>query len=270
MKSHIPRKRFGQNFLQDEAVIHDIIEAIRPAATDALIEIGPGLAALTEPLTHYVQPVHAIEIDRDIAKQLRARFTTDQLILHQADALQFDFAQLQVQIAPQQQLRIVGNLPYNISTALLFHLARFHAIIEDMHFMLQKEVVERIVARPATSDYSRLSVMLQYRFAMHKILDVLPNAFYPAPKVNSAVVRIHPYPTPPFIAKDETQFALLVGKAFSQRRKTLRNNLRFITDAQFIAAHLDPARRPETVSVEEFVRLSNILLKSEGNTLNNS
>jgi 16S rRNA (adenine1518-N6/adenine1519-N6)-dimethyltransferase len=258
MTSHLPRKRFGQNFLQDQAVIHAIIEAIRPAPTDTLVEIGPGLAALTEPLTHFIQPVHAIEIDRDIVKQLRTRFT-DQLIIYQADALQVDFAQLQAQIAPQQQLRVVGNLPYNISTPLLFHLAQFRPAIQDMHFMLQKEVVMRMVARPATSDYGRLSVMLQYRFAMHKLFDVPPSAFCPAPKVDSAFVRLHPYATPPFMAHDEGQFALLVAKAFSQRRKTLRNNLRFITETQFIHAQIDPARRPETLSVEEFVRLSNTL-----------
>ena len=260
MKSHIPRKRFGQHFLQDQGVIHDIIMAIRPTASDVLVEIGPGLAALTEPLTQYVQPLHAIEIDRDIVKRLLTRFSTDQLVIHETDALQFDFAQLRSHIAPQGRLRIVGNLPYNISTPLLFHLAQFREAIVDMHFMLQKEVVSRMVARPASSDYSRLSVMLQYHFAMHNVLDVPPCAFYPPPKVNSAVVRMHPYATPPYLAKDERLFAQLIGQAFSQRRKTLRNNLRaLVTEEQFTAVNIDPSRRPETLHVEEFVRLSNIL-----------
>lgn len=260
MKFPIPRKRFGQNFLQDQGVIHDIIHAIRPTPTDTLVEIGPGLAALTEPLTHHVSPLYAIEIDRDMVKQLSTRFNVDQLVLYQGDALQFDFDQLKKQIAPQGQLRIVGNLPYNISTPLLFHLAQFHHAIIDMHFMLQKEVVDRMVAQPASTDYSRLSVMLQYRFAMHKVLDVPPTAFYPVPKVNSAVVRMHPYVTLPFVANDEPYFAQLVMRAFSQRRKTLRNNLRsWVTDAQFAAANIDATRRPETLHVQEFVRLSNIL-----------
>ena len=263
MTAHLPRKRFGQNFLHDQGVIHDILTAIRPRTHDALVEIGPGLAALTEPLLHYVQTLHAIEIDRDIVQYLVNRFKTDhhhQLIVHQADALHYDFAQLKARIAPQKQLRIVGNLPYNISTALLFHLAQFYQSIVDMHFMLQKEVVDRMVAHPNTRDYGRLSVMLQYRFSMDKVLEVPPTAFYPVPKVNSALVRIHPYTTPPYIAHDEIAFAQLVKNAFSQRRKTLRNNLRtLVNEAQFTAANIDPSRRPETLQLEEFVRLSNMI-----------
>lgn len=263
MKTHTPRKRFGQNFLQDQSVIHDIIQAIRPAAGETIVEIGPGLAALTEPLSHYVETLHVVEIDRDIVHRLKTRFAPEKLIIHHADALKFDFGALKAQIVPHGQLRLVGNLPYNISTPLLFHLAQFHDAILDMHFMLQKEVVDRMVARPATSDYGRLSVMLQYRFAMQKILDVPPTAFYPAPKVNSAVVRIYPYPNLPYHAKDEQHLGQLVAQAFSQRRKTLRNNLRtMVSDAQFGIADIDPARRPETLRIEEFVRLSNLLQSS--------
>lgn len=258
--NHLPRKRFGQNFLQDTAIIHAIIRGIHPNIEDHMIEIGPGLAALTTPLIqHLHNPLHVVEIDRDIVQKLRTRFDSKALIIHQADALQFDFSALQKTLGTKK-IRIVGNLPYNISTPLLFHLVRFHQSIIDMHFMLQKEVVERLIARPNSKDYGRLSVMLQYHCSMDKILDVPPTAFYPAPKVDSAVIRIHPYATLPYPAKNETQFANLVTKAFSQRRKTLKNNLRAeVTDAQFTQALIDPSRRPETLSVEEFIRLANIL-----------
>jgi 16S rRNA (adenine1518-N6/adenine1519-N6)-dimethyltransferase len=257
---HIPRKRFGQNFLQDQKVIHDIITAIHPQPGDPLVEIGPGLAALTEPLLNHTTPLHVIEIDRDIVAHLQTRFPADELIIHQLDALKMDFTSLRDTIAPGKKLRVVGNLPYNISTPLLFHLAEHHAAINDMHFMLQKEVVERLAAQPSTRDYGRLSVMLQYRFAMLKVLDVPPTAFYPAPKVDSAIIRIVPYPTLPFVAKDEAFFAALVTQAFSQRRKTIRNTLRTLADeAQLQAAGIDPGRRPETLTVQEYVTLSNHL-----------
>ena len=262
MSSHIPRKRFGQNFLQDRAIIHDIVRAIHPSQNDLMVEIGPGLGALTIPLMQYVQPLHVVEIDRELVQRLQANFSNEALIIHEADVLQFDFAKL-VQSAddPSQRLRIVGNLPYNISTPLLFHLLSFHSLIFDMHFMLQKEVVDRLIAQPKTAEYGRLSVMLQYYFSMDKVLDVPPEAFYPAPKVDSAVIRIHPYKTLPYQAKDEQLFAKLVREAFSQRRKTLRNNLRnYVSDAQFVKANIDPTRRPETLQIEEFVRLANILL----------
>lgn len=258
--NHLPRKRFGQNFLQDEAIIHAIIRGIHPNREDHMIEIGPGLAALTTPLMeHLHHPLHVVEIDRDIVQKLRTQFDSNKLVIHQADALQFDFSALQKTLG-NKKIRIVGNLPYNISTPLLFHLIRFHQSIIDMHFMLQKEVVERLIARPNSKDYGRLSVMLQYHCNMDKILDVPPTAFYPAPKVDSAVIRIHPYAKVPYPAKNEIQFAKLVTKAFSQRRKTLKNNLRTeITDGQFTQAFIDPSRRPETLSVEEFIRLANIL-----------
>lgn len=264
MSSHLPKKRFGQNFLQDNAIIHDIVRAIRPSQNDLMVEIGPGLGALTIPLMQYIQPLHVVEIDRELVKKLQAKFSNEVLIIHEADVLQFDFATLTPNSnESSQRLRIVGNLPYNISTPLLFYLLSFHSLIFDMHFMLQKEVVDRLVAQPKTADYGRLSVMLQYYFSMDKILDVPPEAFYPAPKVDSAIIRIYPYKTLPYQAKDERLFAKLVKEAFSQRRKTLRNNLRKeVSDAQFMEANIDPTRRPETLQIEEFVRLANILAQN--------
>lgn len=259
MFSHTPRKRFGQNFLQDTAIIYAIIESIYPQENDLMVEIGPGLGALTFPLMQSIKPLHVIEIDRELVKNLQKNFSKDQLIIHEADVLEFDFGQFR-QYATEQvtRLRVVGNLPYNISTPLLFHLLSFHSLIVDMHFMLQKEVVDRLIAEPDSSDYGRLSVMLQYHCAMEKVLDVPPMAFYPPPKVDSAVIRLHPYKAPPYQAHDEKQFAQLVKMAFSQRRKTLRNNLRtYISDEQFEKACIDAQRRPETLRVEEFVRLAN-------------
>jgi len=180
---HIPRKRFGQHFLTDQAVIADIVAAIRPQAEDAMVEIGPGLEALTGPLVAVLRQLHVIEIDRDIVARLRQAYPPERLSVHAGDVLEFDFSQL------PRDLRVVGNLPYNISTPLLFHLARYAERIRDMHFMLQKEVVERMVAAPGGGDYGRLSVMLQYRFDMELLLEVAPEAFTPPPRVESAVVR---------------------------------------------------------------------------------
>src|SRR5262245_47063926 len=217
---HVPRKRFGQNFLTDEAVIAAIIAAVAPRPRDLLAEIGPGLGALTRPLLRELDHLHVIEIDRDIIAWLRNELPAQRVSVHEGDALEFDFSALG---AP---LRVVGNLPYNISTPLLFHLARHAGNIRDIHAMLQKEVVERMIAAPSTSEYGRLSVMLQYRFEMECILEVPAAAFNPAPKVESAVVRLTPHSRLPHPARDEAALGKIVAAAFSQRRKTLRNALR--------------------------------------------
>lgn len=252
---HIPRKRFGQNFLQDQGVIQDIVRAVDPRRGDNLVEIGPGLGAITRPLMDHVKPLVVVEIDRDIVARLQKSHSPEQLIIHNVDALQFDFGSL------GQRMRLVGNLPYNISTPLLFHLASFHTQIHDMHFMLQKEVVERMVAEPGTGDFGRLSVMLQYRYVMEKLIDVPPESFDPPPKVNSAVVRLIPWAQTPLVATDERHFADLVARAFMQRRKTLRNVLKDrVSDAVFEAVGIDSSVRPENVGVVDYVRLSNHLM----------
>jgi len=247
---HQARKRFGQNFLVDAGAIAAIVAAIRPAAGECLVEIGPGLGALTRPLLAAAGQMHAIEIDRDLAQSLRHEFGA-RLNLHENDVLRFDFAAL------GNRLRIIGNLPYNISTPLLFHLTDYVERILDIHVMLQKEVVERMVAAPGDSNYGRLSVMLQYRFDMEKLLDVPATAFEPAPKVESAVVRLLPLRPLPYAARDEGLFAQVVAAAFSQRRKTLRNSLRkFAAQADFDALGIAPTARAQELSVAQFVGLA--------------
>ena len=247
---HQPRKRFSQNFLGDESVIAAIVAAIRPAQHDRIVEIGPGLGALTRPLLATVKELHAIEIDRDLAAGLNAELG-DSLILHVTDALKFDFSTL------GDDLRVVGNLPYNISTPLLFHLADFAGQIRDIHVMLQKEVVARMVAAPADSNFGRLSVMLQYRFDLEKLLDVPAAAFRPAPSVESAVVRLIPQRPLRHPARDETLFANIVRAAFSQRRKTLRNSLRnLLTVDDFAALAIAPTARAQELSIAQFVALT--------------
>ncbi|QDQ27081.1 16S rRNA (adenine(1518)-N(6)/adenine(1519)-N(6))-dimethyltransferase RsmA [Chitinimonas arctica] len=259
MTSHTPRKRFGQNFLQDQGVINDIISCIGPMPADAMVEIGPGLAALTQPLLDKLQVLHAVEIDRDIVSHLGKRFAADKLVIHSADALSYDFGALADQIAPEGQIRLVGNLPYNISTPLLFHLASFAPRILDCHFMLQNEVVLRMVAEPGCADYGRLSVMLQYHFHMEKLLDVPPEAFHPPPKVDSAIVRMIPRPFP-VQARDLPALEALVARAFGQRRKTLRNNLKgVVSDALFESLAIDSTARPENLSTHDYVKLANAL-----------
>jgi 16S rRNA (adenine1518-N6/adenine1519-N6)-dimethyltransferase len=253
---HQARKRFGQNFLVDDGTIAAIVAAIHPAPGECLVEIGPGLGALTRPLLATAGKLHAIEIDRDLAQGLQQEFGA-RLDLHAVDVLQFDFAML------GDELRIIGNLPYNISTPLLFHLADCTGRIRDIHVMLQKEVVERMVAAPGDSDYSRLSVMLQYRFEMEKLLDVPASAFDPVPKVDSAVVRLTPLR--PSVACDEALFANLVVTAFSQRRKTLRNSLRkYMTDAAFDALDIVPTARAQELSVAQFVALADYVSANTG------
>jgi 16S rRNA (adenine1518-N6/adenine1519-N6)-dimethyltransferase len=252
--NHIPRKRFGQHFLVDQHYIRRIVNAIQPQRDDRMVEIGPGLAALTGPLLERLAHLHVVEIDRDIVARLQSTFAPERLTLHAADALQFDFGQFGA------GLRVVGNLPYNISSPLLFHLAEFTGHISDMTFMLQKEVVDRMVARPGTSDYGRLSVMLQAQFSMERLLIVPPGAFQPPPKVDSAIVRMLPLPADAAQPKDRHQYADLVRAAFSQRRKTLRNTLRGkLTEADFAALGIDPGLRAENLSVTDFMRVADWL-----------
>lgn len=244
---HIPRKRFGQNFLVDEGVIHAIVAAIRPQPGETVIEIGPGLGALTAPLLQCLPHLHAIELDRDIIARLQKRWPPERLTLHEGDALKFDFARL------GNDLRVVGNLPYNISTPLLFHMMDFAAHVRDMTFMLQKEVVERVVAEPSTNDYGRLSIMLQRRFHMEWLLDVPPAAFDPPPKVDSAVVRLIPKTAGEIAELDEALFARVVATAFSQRRKTLRNTLgTLVTPGDFTVLGIDPGLRAENLAVADY------------------
>jgi 16S rRNA (adenine1518-N6/adenine1519-N6)-dimethyltransferase len=254
---HRPRKRFGQNFLHDPGVIRRTVAAIQPLRGEHIVEIGPGLGALTLPLLQATGELDVIELDRDLIPKLTEYCAGHGVLrIHNADALRFDFAHL---ASDGRKLRIAGNLPYNISTPLLFHLLDQADCIQDMYFMLQKEVVERMISAPGGSDYGRLSVMLQYRCAMEKLFNVGPGAFSPAPKIESAVVRLTPYANLPVTIKDEARFAALVKQAFSQRRKTLRNTLRgMVTEEQMRAAGIDPNRRAETLSLEEYAVLSNV------------
>jgi 16S rRNA (adenine1518-N6/adenine1519-N6)-dimethyltransferase len=236
--AHVPRKRFGQNFLVSAGIISRIIDAIAPAPGDHVVEIGPGRGALTLPLLERLAILDVVEIDRDLAAALRARFPPERLRIHEGDALAFDFCALGT------ALRVVGNLPYNISSPLLFHLAGASACLRDCHFMLQREVVERMAAPPGGKVYGRLSVMLQYRFAVQKLIRVPAGAFSPVPQVESAFVRLVPHRVLPHPAADEARFAAVVAQAFSQRRKTLRNALReLLSEDQIRSAEIDPSLR---------------------------
>ena len=254
MDRHQARKRFGQNFLADPHYIARIVDAIAPQPGENLVEIGPGLAALTRPLIERAGRLAAIEIDRDLAARLASEFPPEQLQLHVADALDFDFATL------GNALRVVGNLPYNISSPLLFHLARFARNVADIHVMLQREVVARMAALPGTADYGRLTVMLQAQFRVTRLFTVPGGAFRPPPKVESAVARLVPLgDAKPQIA-DAALFGRVVAAAFGQRRKTMRNALSALCDATALeTAGIDPAARGETLSIADFVRLSNAL-----------
>lgn len=256
---HKAKKKFGQNFLIDQQIISDIVNEIRPEYTDSMVEIGPGLGALTQPLLQKLKTLHVIEIDRDIIARLDRKYpqdgSQDSLIIHAGDALAFDFATL------ASPLRIVGNLPYNISSPLLFHFAAYRDSVLDMHFMLQNEVVDRMVAEPSTAAYGRLSVMLQYQFYMEKLLDVPPTSFNPAPKVDSAIVRMIPYPAKEITVLDEALFASVVSAAFAQRRKTLRNTLSsFLSAEAFVQLDINSQLRAENLSVVEFARIANFLV----------
>jgi 16S rRNA (adenine1518-N6/adenine1519-N6)-dimethyltransferase len=250
--THIPRKRFGQHFLADRSVIARIVAAIDPRRDDAMVEIGPGLGALTRPLVERLDHLHVVEIDRDVIARLRVEFPPERLTIHAGDVLRFDFGALP---AP---LRVVGNLPYNISTPLLFHLAPFATRLVDLHFMLQKEVVDRMVAAPSSADYGRLSVMLQYRFEMTKLFDVPAGAFRPPPKVTSAIVRMVPRPVAALGVRDERRLAEIVTAAFTKRRKTLRNALAGYADEALLAEiGIDAGLRPENLAVADYVAIAN-------------
>ncbi|MES2945172.1 MAG: 16S rRNA (adenine(1518)-N(6)/adenine(1519)-N(6))-dimethyltransferase RsmA [Pseudomonadota bacterium] len=252
---HIARKRFGQHFLTDRSIIEDIVQAIAPQAGQAMVEIGPGLAALTQPLVERLGKLTVIELDRDLALQLRAH---PQLVVVESDVLKVDFRALAEKMlqpgSTPAGLRVVGNLPYNISTPILFHLLDVADVISDQHFMLQKEVIDRMVARPATSDYSRLSVMLQWRYAMENVLFVPPESFDPPPRVDSAIVRMRPHATPAPV--DVALFSELVRVAFSQRRKLLRHSLGKWLEGKGFSGQFDVQRRAEEVPVEQYVALA--------------
>ena len=287
-QGHIARKRFGQNFLVAQGVIKNIIDAIAPQDDETVVEIGPGLGALTDPLLQRIRHLHVVEIDRDLIARLRACYPSERLTIHEGDALKFDFGALK----SDGRLKIIGNLPYNISSPLLFHLVEFAPLVAEMYFMLQKEVVDRMVATPGTTDFGRLSVMLQYRYQMDCLFVVPPESINPAPKVDSAIVRmiprnldtpvgadvqcrlstadplqsreamLHETPAAPLLnrARDESQFANVVLAAFSQRRKMLRNTLRaHVTDSELRGLNIDPMARAEDIGVADYIRLSNYL-----------
>jgi 16S rRNA (adenine1518-N6/adenine1519-N6)-dimethyltransferase len=256
LAAHVPRKRFGQHFLHDPGILARIADAIAPAPGDAIVEIGPGEGALTRVLLARIPHLTAIEIDRDLAARLAGEFPRERLTLHLADALEFDFSTL------PRDARLVGNLPYNISTPLLFRLAGHAARFKDLYFMLQREVVDRMVAKPSTSDYGRLSVMLQARFRVKKLFSVAPGAFRPPPKVESAVVRMVPIAEQDLPRVNPKVFADLVRRAFSARRKTLRNALG-LEQRDFEALALDPKLRPENLAPAMYERISLHIAKAE-------
>jgi 16S rRNA (adenine1518-N6/adenine1519-N6)-dimethyltransferase len=253
---HIARKRFGQNFLTDQLVLSNIIATINPQPDQSMVEIGPGLAAMTRLLLDGLITLHVVELDRDLVARLKKSFDPAKLIVHEGDALQFDFSALPV--AASKKLRIVGNLPYNISSPLLFHLAEFSHLVEDQHFMLQKEVVERMVAEPGSKAYGRLSVMLQWRYHMEMMFVVPPTAFDPPPRVESAIVRMIPKQTR--LACDVRKLEQVVTKAFSQRRKVVRNCVAgMFTEQQLLDVGINPQVRAETIALEQYVALANLL-----------
>lgn len=260
MQEHRARKRFGQNFLSSPGVIANIVLAINPKPDDCMVEIGPGLGAMTVPLMAELKHLHVVEIDRDLIARLKENHSRERLTIHEGDALEFDFGSITPN-PTEKSLRIVGNLPYNISTPILFHLSTFADKVKDMHFMLQKEVVDRMVAGPGGSEFGRLSVMLQYRYDMDRLFIVPPGAFVPAPKVDSAIVRMIPRPEAALNAKDEALFGDVVTAAFSQRRKMLRNTLKgIVTEAQLEALGIAPTARAETLPVGDYVRIANSLV----------
>jgi 16S rRNA (adenine1518-N6/adenine1519-N6)-dimethyltransferase len=260
---HQARKRFGQNFLQDSGVIHRIIRAISPKTGEHLVEIGPGLGALTEELLAAAGELDVIELDKDLIPILRTQFFSyeERLRIHQGDALKFDFDSL---CTDQRPLRVVGNLPYNISTPLLFHLLTFRKNVKDMHFMLQKEVVDRMAASPGNKSFGRLTVMLGCQLEVVPLFEVTPDAFTPPPKVMSSIVRMRPLPDGHFDIRDEVRLEQIVKQAFSRRRKTLRNALEGHADlAALEAAGLDPGLRPEQIPIIDWIKLANSLSREK-------
>jgi 16S rRNA (adenine1518-N6/adenine1519-N6)-dimethyltransferase len=256
--AHRARKRFGQNFLTDQGIINRIVNSVNAKPSDRLVEIGPGQGAITQQLIEACPQLQVIELDRDLIPILLAQFAKyPDFKIHQHDALSFDFSNL---IKGDQPLRIVGNLPYNISTPLIFHLLRYQERIGDMHFMLQKEVVNRLVAKAGEKNYGRLSVMVQYYCQVEHLFTVPPECFNPQPKVDSAIVRLEPHTTIPYVAKNIKHLSHLVNLAFQQRRKTLRNTLKLMVDSDTIASlPIDTGLRPENLSVKDYVNLSNTL-----------
>lgn len=256
-QGHFARKRFGQNFLHDDYIIESIVAAIQPKADQALVEIGPGLAALTVPVSKYVDHLTVVEIDRDLASRLIDNpLLSDKLTVIEQDALTFDFNELKQQLG--KPLRVFGNLPYNISTPLMFHLFEYANIITDMHFMLQKEVVTRLVAAPNSKDYGRLSVMAQYFCQIIPVLEVPPTSFKPAPKVDSAVVKLIPYKEKPYQVNDVKILSRVTTEAFNQRRKTIRNSLgNMFTAEQLVELNIDPNLRAENLTVQQYCQLAN-------------
>ena len=254
---HRARKRFGQNFLTDQQVVQRIVDTINPARGELILEIGPGQAALSRHLAESAAELHLLEIDRDLAARLQTLFSTgDKAIVHTGDALRTDFSE----ITGGRPFRLVGNLPYNISTPLLFHVLQWNHLIIDMHFMLQREVVKRMAARPGTKAWGRLSVMCQYYCEITPLIDVPPEAFTPSPKVQSSFVKLVPYEQPPVLINDLPTFRRLVTQSFSMRRKTLRNCLKgMLDDRQIESVGIDPGVRSETLGLEQFAALSNLL-----------
>lgn len=259
---HRARKRFGQNFLKDAGIIDHILRSIHAVPSDHLLEIGPGQGALTEGLLDSGALLDVIELDQDLIPLLKLRFGLNPLFhLHQGDALKFDIASL---VNKAEKLRVVGNLPYNISTPLIFHLLSHHDVIQDMHFMLQKEVVKRMAAEPGGGDWGRLTIMVQYFCQVEHLFNVPPECFTPAPKVESAIVRLTPYQTLPFPAKSHQLLELVVREAFNQRRKTLRNTLKHLLSVEEIEdVNVNSALRPEQLTLAEFVRLADQLYKKQ-------
>jgi len=260
MPKHQAKKRFGQHFLNDAHIINLLIHHIHPTRNDQMLEIGPGLGALTKPILPHLDHLQVIEIDRDVINHLK-HIGGDKLTIHNVDALN---VKLDTIIDKSRPLRVIGNLPYNISTPLIFHLLETAPHIADMHFMLQKEVVDRLTAAPGTKDFGRLSVMVQYRCQAEYLFFVGPEAFNPPPKVDSAVVKLTPWTDKPYQADDEVLFAQVVAQAFSQRRKTLRNTLKKLISAeQLIELGIDPTLRAETLSVAQFVAISNQISQAQ-------
>jgi 16S rRNA (adenine1518-N6/adenine1519-N6)-dimethyltransferase len=255
MAGHRARKRFGQHFLVDPGVVDAIVRAVNATEDDVIVEIGPGEGAITDAFARAAEELHVVELDRDLAAKLRTRYADQpNVTVHEGDALQFDFSSV------GQSIRVVGNLPYNISTPLLFHLLEYREQILDMHFMLQKEVVERMAAGPGSKAYGRLGIMLGCHLGIEPLFDVPPEAFAPPPEVNSAVVRLDPLPPGTFEIEDEEALSALVAKAFMKRRKTLRNALKDEAEADdFAAVGIDPGLRPEQVSIADYVELGNYL-----------
>tara|TARA_B100001778_G_scaffold334877_1_gene348546 strand:- start:5960 stop:6745 length:786 start_codon:yes stop_codon:yes gene_type:complete len=252
--SHYLKKRFSQNFLEDKSVIEKIINIINPEKSDHLIEIGPGKGALTVPIIKFVKKIDVIEIDKQLVKLLKDNIDDKKLTIHEYDALKFDYSKFK-----NRNLRLIGNLPYNISTPLLFYLLSYKNIIKNMFFMLQKEVVERICARPGTKEYGRLSVMIQYCCEVESMLEIKPDAFYPSPNVDSAIVKITPLSKTKYKLINDENFKTIVREAFSQRRKTIRNALKmFLNEDDIKAAGIDANVRAEKLEIKDFVELSNL------------